>query len=337
MSSRNQSKLRLSLQMAMIGLWLGTLTLTMQFWVGDKTVYATEVAAKREHLHQILLANEVPAGGWKAIGANGTNIRVVTPYLAQNIHEVSGLSVSKSYLVLDTVMLFAALVLLFCYLKRFVNNAYAVLGVTFVGSILPLSYQLFYFHPWDRFSLFTWIALLMLLHAERLVLFALLLPLAVAVKYDIMLLPGLYGLHALVRDRRLSLPVVLRSGALLAIGAGTYVLLGILRPDGTNPTLIGTQVATNIDVLMDMNLRWPPFLGFAVPAALALIGFQRSTPWAQAGVLFGMLLMIPFSLQSNLAEFRAHMPVLVLLAPAALAGLGSLLQDQTKLTTASIT
>ncbi len=313
---------------AVIALWLGTLTLTMQFWVGEKTIYAPGLVHKRELSHQMLLENRPPPGGWRSIGANGTNIRVVSVFSVEALHRITGLSVVRCYFILDTVMLFVALVLLLAYLQRLEGGVYALLGVAFVGTVLPLTYQLFYSHPWDRLSLVCWIGLLTLMHARQLVWFAVLLPLAVAVKYDIMLLPGLFVIAEAFRLRRVSQYALGWTIGLLAIGIGTYVALGLLRPGGSEPADMVVQLTRNLRVLGEMHLRWPPLLGFALPVVLAALGFGRSTPWARAGVVFGLLLMVPFALQSNLAEFRAHIPVLILLAPAALTGVRGLMGEQ---------
>ena len=315
------------LRMAVIAVWIGALTLTMQFWVGKNTIYSPELVQKREQMHQMLLENRSPAGGWGSVGANGTNIRVVSVFGVDAIHRVTGISVSNGYFVLDTVMLFVALALLLYYLSRLERGVYTILGVLFVGTVLPLTYQQFYFHPWDRLSLVCWISLLALLHARKLMWFAVLLPFAVAVKYDVMLLPGLYFFAETFRVRRVTKDGLGWTIGLLGIGIGTYVVLGLLRPGGSAPASMITQLTSNLRVVSQMHLRWPPLLGFAVPATLTVIAFLRCDPWARACAVFGLLLMVPFALQSNLSEFRAHMPVLILLAPAALTGVRALLGD----------
>lgn len=305
---------------ALIILWIGSLTLTMQLWIGRSTIYAAERVATVEAVHDMILANTAPANGWGALGLNGVNVRVGAVYVAEAMHRLLHLSITRSYLLLDTVALFGALCLLRSYLRRFQPEPYALLGVAFVGTVLPLTYQLFYFHPWDRLSLFLWILLLGLLHRGRVLLAAALLPLAVAVKYDIMLLPAVYGIHNVLRDRRISALALRQSAAMLALGFGTYVALNLLLPGGSAPAPILGQLSINIHDLRAMHIAYPPLLGFVIPIATAAIGFRRCDAWSQAGVLLGAALLVPLALRSNLAEFRAQMAILVLLAPASLAG-----------------
>jgi hypothetical protein len=51
-------------------------------FVDDTTIYSLKVANIREELHESIVHNHPPAGGWVERGANGAmNIRVVIPYL----------------------------------------------------------------------------------------------------------------------------------------------------------------------------------------------------------------------------------------------------------------
>ncbi len=310
----------------MTALWLGTVTLTMQFWVGQSTIYSASNANKVAIAHERILTNTPPDGGWGSMGMNGVNIRVGAVYLGEAVHRLSGWSVLRSYFVIDTVMLWVALILLLSYLRRFTAPVYAVLGVSFVCAVLPLTYQLFWQHPWDRLSLVAWILIIGLLERERILMAALLLPLAVIVKYDIMLLPGLIGLHSLIRDRRIVIAPWAASLGLLSLGIGTYALLRTVLPGGFAPAPVGPQVLSNLAEIRRLNVHWPPFLGFTLPIAFAFLGMRRATPWVQASAVFGLLLFVPFALQSNLAEFRAHLPVLVLILPAAMHGVRELLE-----------
>lgn len=300
--------------------WAAIVTLTMQQWVGAATIYRPDRAPRVEAAHRALLTN-APIDGkpWSANGLNATNIRVVAPFLAEGLHRATGMPVPRAYWLLDTVALFAALVLIVWFLRQVAPDPYALVGALYVTTMLPLTYQLFFYHPWDRLALVAWLLLLGALRAERLALFAALLPVAVAVKYDAVLLPGLFFLATVRRDTLL--PVVLRTMALFALSFGTYALLLALRPGGSDPKSIAGQLTTNVRVLLELKLFYPPFLGLALPALLAIIGFGDADRFARAGVVFAALMMVVFALQSNLAEFRAHLPVLLLLLPAALVGL----------------
>jgi hypothetical protein len=312
---------------ALAVLWLATLTVTMQWWVGGSTIYSPDVAARVESAHAMILANAPPPGEtWNAQGMNGANVRLGAVLAGEAIHRATGLSVTQSYLLLDSAMLLLGLGLLLRYLLRIEHPLLAILAVTWVGTVLPLTYQLFYFHPWDRLSLVAWVTIISLLFAQRLWAVALVLPFAVLIKYDIMLLPGLHGLQMLVRERSLRVRDVAVTGALLAIGIGTYLLLLTLRPGGNEPRVATELMARSFEVLRELSFRWPPFLGFALPLTLAVIGVRAASAWARASFIFGLLLAVPFVLQTHLAEFRAHMPILVLILPAALRGLRVVLE-----------
>ena len=108
-----------------------------------------------------ILENRAQSPGEKrALGVNTTNIRIGTVYAAEAIHRATGLSISRVYRVMDTVALFAALPLVFWLFRRMASREYALLAMLYVGSILPLTYFLFYFHPWDRPTLVLWILML---------------------------------------------------------------------------------------------------------------------------------------------------------------------------------
>jgi hypothetical protein len=94
----------------------------------------------------------------------------------------------------DTVCLFASLLLLFAYLKRWVPVSYAVIGILMYGAMLPLTYLFHQFQPWDRPSIVLWILLLMLIRAGPIWVIAPVLAVSAGIKYDTVLLPGLYWL-----------------------------------------------------------------------------------------------------------------------------------------------
>jgi hypothetical protein len=310
--------------------WVGTLAIAMQNWIGGQTIYAPAVESRVTAAHEAILHNQ-PAGGvsWDSLGMNGVNTRLGVVYLAEALHRTAGESIPQAYHTIDTVALAAGMLLLLLYLRRQVGEPLALAGALFVATLLPLTYQLFYFHPWDRVSFVLWIALLWLLAEERLVLFALLLPVAVFVKYDVILLPLLYGLHVMMRDQRAPWRVPVRTVAvvagLLLVSFGTHYALQAWRPGGAVPHSAWDMLRRNADNAVNMGIAWPPLLAFPVPVLLAALGFRAARPWAQACALFGVFLLAVFALQSNFAEVRAQVPVLLLLMPAALQALGAIL------------
>ena len=155
------------------------LTLVLQHWVGRATIYSEEFAGKRSALHTAILKNEPPRGGWHHIGANGDNIRVFAVYLAESLRWSTALPVTTGYFLIDSVALFLTFVLLFFYGRRWVSEPYCVIGLLYFGCVTVLTYQLHFFHPWDRLWLLSWMVLIMLVWDHRLVPLALLLPIGV--------------------------------------------------------------------------------------------------------------------------------------------------------------
>jgi len=97
-------------------------------------------------------------------------------------------------LLIDTVFLFAAVLALFFYLRKWLPDAYCVIGVLYFCSVLPLTYFLHHFHPYDVFNWATWILLLYLTRERRPLLLGACLAVSVAIKFDTLLLPALYFL-----------------------------------------------------------------------------------------------------------------------------------------------
>jgi hypothetical protein len=307
------------LRHALIVIWLATVTLTMQFWVGGQTIYANDNAARVAEAHTQILTNTPPTGGWSSQGMNSVNIRIGAVWLGEQVHRLTGLSILHSYFVVDTVMLFLGLLLLLRYLGRFVEKLYAIVTVSFICSALPLTYQLFWQHPWDRLSFVLWVLVCMLLHREQWLGALALMAVSILVKYDIIVLPGIVALYGLLRDRTLSVKPIAWTTAMFGVTLGVFVGLRSLLPGGfaAHPANYAAELmASNIAAMRSMNAHWPPLLGFLLPFSLAALGMRTSAPWVRAGVIFGVLMFVPFALRSNLAEYRAQTPVLVLIGPA---------------------
>ena len=311
--------------------WAASTTLIMQSWVGSATIYKPELASRIRETHQTIVDNRIPAGEtWSDRGLNTTNIRIGTVFLAEGLHRATGVDVTKIYRLVDTVMLFASLLLLVVFLRRVVPPPYALLGATAFAAVLPLTYQLFYFHPWDRLSLFFWILLLMVLHSGRFVLFAALLAVAMIIKFDVILLPGLFFLITVppLHDRPGVIRSVMRTGALFVLTFGIYWALQMIRPGGFEPVPLGALAAENLQTLRDFGLSYPPLLGFSAPLLLAAIGFRASERFVRACAVFAMLLLAIYVVRARFDEFRTEVPVYLLLLPAALVGVRSLCERE---------
>lgn len=302
-----------------------SITITMQAWIGSATIYSAQVADRRAEMHAYVLHNQLPPGvSWSELGANSSNIRVATVYFAEGVHRATGADVATIYRYLDTLALWASLLLLLVYLKPTTPPTYRVIGLLWFAAMLPLSYQLHYFHPWDRASLLGWLVLLVLLERRRLVAFGVLLPLAVAIKFDIVVLPVLHFLRD--ATRRTVQRVAAETAALLAVSFGTYALLRALLPGGSSPRHALPQMLQNVRELGAMRLSYPPLLCFGVPAALVLIGWRYADRGERANAVMGAGVAAILFAITNFAEVRAELPVLVLLLPCALVGARRLIE-----------
>ena len=308
------------LRRGLLVLFVGVSTMISQYWVGNSTIYRSALDQKRELVHQYLLHNQLPPGvTWESMGTNSTNIRVGAVFLAEAMHRVLHISILKAYVLLDTVALFCAMILLFVYLQRWFENIYCLVGVMFFSVVLPLTYMLFFFHPWDRLSLIVWLTALYLVRERRLWLLAVVLVIGMLIKYDVLLFPGLFFLAYVDRGNWLRTGLI--TLLLFTVTFGMLKLVVLLRPGGFDSQVTVAQiVAINLAVLKEQRLAWPPFLGFSVPIVMAAIGFRSGDRFIQASALFGMLLFIPFIFASNMAEFRTEVPILLCLLPAAVLG-----------------
>lgn len=317
-ASKSSYRHRMLRRILLVGL-VGAATLTLQQWIGAVTIYQPVNRAKAETLHRSIIQNRPPAGlTWDSLGANGTNIRVGAVFITQGAHRVLGLTVARTYLLLDTLYLFVGLLLFARFLGTWFRDDYVLIGTLYFIIVLPLTYFLVSYHPWDRLALVFWMLMLLALRAQHILAFALLLPLSVAIKYDAVLLPGVYFL-ANVRPetwRRTTLVTI----GLFALSFGTFFGLISLRPGGFAQHAISEQIAANFADMRDMTLWYPPLLAFAVPLLLAWIGFKRADRFMRACAVCGVLLFVPLFLQSFFAEFRSQVPMFVLLLPCALCG-----------------
>lgn len=312
-------------------LWLlASVTIGLQTWLGDTTIYTAELEGPRARLHFAILANEAPNGGtWAAAGALSIQKRVGVVYIAEGLRRVTGLAVGKIYKLLDSIFLFIALVALFFYLRTWLPDIYCLLGVMYLCANLPLTYFFQLFHPWDRLQLALWILLLYLVATRKPILLAIGLVASVFVKFDTILLPILYGMVYFRGGDRVA--VLAETLILLALSFGTYILIGQAFPDPNETSrfsmaAIGLQLSSNVQKLAAMNVKFPPLLVYALPACLALIELRRKGIFALASVVFGLGLTVVYILLTNYEEVRTNIVVLILFMPAALLTVKSLIE-----------
>jgi hypothetical protein len=143
-------------------------------------------------------------------------------------------------------------------------------------------------------------------------------------QYDTVLLPGLYWLSVTRENWRRTTVV---TALMFSISFGTFALLRIIRPGGFDPLPLAPLLATTFEDFRSMWMAYPPALGFAIPLVLTAIGFSSAERFSRASAVFGVFLFVPFLVASNFAEFRAEVPILLLLLPCTLRGLQILLGE----------
>lgn len=307
---------------------VATIVVVMQSWVGSRTIYSVELRAKRETMHAAILTNTPPPGGWIAYGAATTQMRVGAVYMAQGLIDLFSLSVDKAYKILDTVFLGLALVGLFYYLLAWVPPPYAAIGMLYVASILPLTYLLHAFHPWDRPQFAIWVLMLWLVHRGAVWWLCLALALSMLFKFDSVLVPGLFFLAHVRREtwRRVAAQTFL----LAAVSLGIYIGLRWSFPAepraGSMVETISAQVIRNLGHLAEYTISHPPLLAFALPTLLCLSRVRTIPRFHQAGLALGAAMMLIWFLFSEFREVRAQMPFMLLVLPPALIALREILQ-----------
>ncbi|MBL8532551.1 MAG: hypothetical protein JNL33_01745 [Betaproteobacteria bacterium] len=306
-------------------------TLISQGWIGAETIYSKELAVKRSELHFAILNNTPPEGKtWSEIGARSTNIRIASIFAAEFLRKSIGADVAQAYFLLDSAFLFVALVALYAYLRFWFSPQWAFGGLLGMALLLPLTYFLHYFHPWDRPGLLAWIILLHLVRAFRLLPLLVALPASILIKYDTLVMPALYLIAGLRTERKWSAAV----GAVLlgAAGLATYSLLCRYFPNSgpSDPTFsIVGQTIKNAKDALESGLRYPPLLADIPLILLAMAGWRDSDQFLRSCVIFSLVPLAAWSTMSNLQEVRAHTPLFVLLLPAAIHGVRRLLNDAT--------
>jgi hypothetical protein len=299
--------------------------MVLQVWVGSFTIYqANPDRARALLLHEAILHNQLPQGvTWADLGAQGTNVRRFAVELADAVHRVTGLRVLVVYQLIDSVCLFLTFILLFVFLRTWLEDVYCVIGILYSAIVGVLTYHLHFFHPWDRVSQLAWMILLMLILNRRVIVFAAVLAIAVTIKFDVIFLPGLWSMYTYDKGDRVRW--LATTACLFLVSFGTLQLLRAVYPGGSleweGLYRLGGKL---IDDLRHMHVAYPPLLMFGLPLALAFPGLRSKDRFTISAVLFGCMLLIVFALTTNLREVRAEVPVLFLLLPAALQNLRSL-------------
>jgi hypothetical protein len=307
---------------------------TMQRWVGGETIYAKELEARRLQLHVAILNNRPPsAQTWESLGAQYDNVRIGSVWLAEGVHRAIGMSIAKTYFVIDTLFMWITLMLLFVLLEEWVDCVYSLLGLLYFISVLPLTYIFYYFHPWDRPSQALWVLLLLCVKKQWKGRFAAVLALSMFVKYDTVLAPLLYWLGSVRRDRVKQATIF--AAVMFAMSFGILYFLVARFPEGASVLrdidFAITKISRNLKYMIQSHVMYPPVLAHLLPAVLVPFGWTRADQAARAAALFGGICLVPiWFIESNFEEVRAEVPLIILLLPTALLGLQRLVEARRK-------
>jgi hypothetical protein len=115
--------------------------------------------------------------------------------------------------------------------------------------------------------------------------------------------------------------VVLCYALLFGLTISTFLVLRWLVPGGFEPRSEMAQVMTNLGMLREATITYPPLLALGPPALLAVLGYQTADNFARACVQLALIIAATLFLQTKFVEFRAEVPILLLLLPAAWFGL----------------
>lgn len=303
------------------------ITLVQIQYVGNFRIYQEDLRQKRLEMHEAILANSPPAGTtWGQIGANGVNSRVGVVYMVEIVHNIAYINILFLYKLIDALSIFIYLFLIYLFLNYWHPKPYCLIGVLLTGAILPLTYALHCFHPWDRISLVFWLVLLFALRRNRLITFTLVLPISMIFKNDTLILPGLYFIANIGKNNWRHVTVVTSLLSVMTLGLN-FALVKIYQDGLVYPDYYD-MFKHNISVIIRMNIDHPTILGLLIPALLALIGYKHGDKFSRSCAIFTVIPLSIAMAMVNFREIRALMPVFVLLMPLALFGLRNVLGDR---------
>lgn len=316
------------------------ITSTLQNWVGEKTIYSDELKGKRLLLHKGIYSNTLPQyyidspGGEHSRDFQVMKRRILVVYLVEYLNRLSGVSIHAIYRTIDSIFLFLCLISIFFYLRRWVDYHYCLIGILYTGVVFVMTYYFHHYHPWDRISLFSWIALLYLIREKRDILFGLLLIISITIKYDVKVLSLLYIFYNYysTSDRSNRSKVLLKGLLLLTMAFGFDEFMKyLLQVAGHGETALFRDIVyrifTNMRMLVAHNVSYPPLLMFAIPGILSLLYWNKKHIFVKSSVAFAFILLIIHVSLANCREVRAETMILVLLLPSALLSLRFLLEE----------
>jgi hypothetical protein len=304
----------------------GSITIELQGWIGSSTTYSQKAEEQRGDLHARILQRHIPPGG--TIGDfsfQNATMDDVMGLVAESARQATGWEVTRVYKWIDNISLFIALLLLYALLGAYVPPSYRALGVLYLASILPLTYQSGVLHPWDRPSTMTWLFVLLALERMYLLAFTWLLA-AGLVGHDSSLV---HRLRLVRTDSSVRLTrIMIEAAVMIAFAMLAYMLLESLVPTRRDGPGMMVQLDRNFDQLRHFGAAYPPIFMFVIPACFAAIGWRGSDRRARAGVVLSLLGIVMLFFVSDVSDVRGKIPLLVLLLPCALYGARLLLDGE---------
>ncbi len=313
-------------------LLISIVIINLQYWVGNHTIYKEALEGKRQFLHDAIYNNEIPTGKtWENYGAKDTNRRIFVVYLAAGVSKGLNIHVLKVYKMIDTVFLFLFFAVFYCYLRKWLDNEYCLIALLFLGNVFITTFQFYYFHPWDRISLFSWLILIWLIRERKEILLVFVLIISITIKFDVIVLPIFYFLYNYLSDPHKRLLIIIKSILLLIMTIGMHEVLNNIysQADALNSNVmfidrifnLFVQIKINIRHLINLKLSYPPLLMFLLPLSLSFIKWKEQSHFMRASVIFGILILIMQFPLVNFKEVRAQCMVLILLLPSAMLNL----------------
>src|SRR5262245_38076737 len=108
-----QTRQRSLLRATLLVILAAMLTLTLQQLTCFVSIYSYALSEKRQILHDASHHNRRRREGWHEVGADRTNVRIFTVYLAEGLQRATGTSILTAYNLIETLALFAVFLGLF--------------------------------------------------------------------------------------------------------------------------------------------------------------------------------------------------------------------------------
>ena len=301
------------------------LSITLQIYIGNANIYFSREASGNSYWvdqHEGVLRNQLPNGKtWDGIGMNGVNIRIGVVYFADWISKFIRWPIMKTYRWIDNCFLVATFFFLYFVLELWLGSNRAFIGVFYYAFSQITSYFPLHWHPWDRPSHFLWLLSLFLLFKKRDILLWLIVMLGMLIKYDLIMISGVYFL-ANISKTNWRKPLVVSCLLFFSCASLLWLLIQIF-PGGFPDTAKGEShfsklIAFNIQKFLEVPLAYPPLLVFSLPLLLGFWGWKKASQFEKSGYLIGSFALPGYFCTSYFGETRAEMPLLLMILPCAL-------------------